>query len=604
MIVSVEGIVADVLADSLVVETGGIGYQVFVAPSVVASASPSSKLKLHTYHVVREDMQALYGFRTPEERGFFTLLLSVTGVGPKVALAIVGSRPVADLQLAILARDQAVLVAIPGVGKKLADRILLELREKVAAAGTAAGAAAAGATGRARGRRGGRGRDRGRGRRGAPGAGLHAGRGAPGRPARDRRERRRHRPRGPRQGGTPNPAPRLAVTAETVEAAEAETGPTSYRALFALPSIPRIVFGMALGRLASSMVSVTVILFSLTLYQSPVLTGIVTFASIFPGTIASPLAGALLDRYGRTRMVILDYLLAAASLILIAVLAASDSLPPWALVLIVAISSLAHPLSNSGLRTLFPILVPRHLWTRVNAVDSNTWVVSQLIGPPVAGAAIQILGPIVGLRLRRLRCTRSPRLPRSGSPSRRSRTGSSGRLMSDARAGVAYVWRSRTLRGLAISMSTLRVGSGVQAIVMPVIVLDVLHEGPAVVGLAWGLAAVGGFVAALVFGRVDTAGRERYILAACWGGTALGLALLLPGTTLPLVFLAMLITGALNGPGDVTMFTLRQRRTDMAWLGRAFAVSAAFNFAGYPIGSAIAGAVVGYALPRPCCSAW
>jgi MFS family permease len=369
----------------------------------------------------------------------------------------------------------------------------------------------------------------------------------------------------------------------------------SYRALFALPSIKRIVFGMALGRLASSMVSVALILFSLTLYESPVLTGIVTFASIFPGTVASPLAGALLDRYGRTRMVILDYLLAAASLILIAVLAAGDSLPAWALVLIVAISSIAHPLSNSGLRTLFPIIVPRHLWTRVNAVDSNTYVVSQLIGPPVAGAAVQILGPIVGLvlvgsvYLFAALATLGITEPTVGH-------GTSGRLMTDARAGVAYVWRSRTLRGLAISMSTLRIGSGVQAIVMPVIVLDVLHQGPAVVGLAWGLAAVGGFVAALIFGRVDTSGRERYILAACWGGTALGLALLFPGTTLPLVFLAMLITGALNGPGDVTMFTLRQRRTDMAWLGRAFAVSAAFNFAGYPIGSAIAGAVVGYAL--------
>jgi len=168
--------------------------------------------------------------------------------------------------------------------------------------------------------------------------------------------------------------------------------------------------------------------------------------------------------------------------------------------------------------------------------------------------------------------------------------------MTDARAGVLYVLRNPTLRGLAISMSTMRIGSGVQAIVLPVIVIEVLHEGPAMVGLAWGLAAVGAFVAALLFGRVETAGRERTILAACWAGTALGLALLLPGTTLPLVFLAMLITGALNGPADVTMFSLRQRRTDFAWLGRAFAVSAAFNFAGYPIGSAIAGAVVSQAL--------
>ena len=84
---------------------------------------------------MREDQQALYGFRSAEELGFFNLLLTVTGVGPKVALAIVGSRPTPDLQLAIMAQDQAVLVAIPGIGKKLAERVIFELKEKVAAAG-------------------------------------------------------------------------------------------------------------------------------------------------------------------------------------------------------------------------------------------------------------------------------------------------------------------------------------------------------------------------------------------------------------------------------------------------------------------------------------
>ena len=84
------------------------------APSVIASATPGGRLKLHTYHLVREDQQALTGSATPEELGFFKLLLTVTGVGPKVALAIVGSRPTADLQLAILQQDQAVLVVDPG----------------------------------------------------------------------------------------------------------------------------------------------------------------------------------------------------------------------------------------------------------------------------------------------------------------------------------------------------------------------------------------------------------------------------------------------------------------------------------------------------------
>ena len=142
MIASLDGQVADVAGDSLVIEVGGIGYRVFAAPSLLSTVRPALRLKVHTYHLVREDIQALYGFRTPDERGFFTLLLTVNGVGPKVALAIIGSRPVADLQLAILQRDQAVLTAVSGVGKKLAERVILELKEKVAAAGIAAGASA------------------------------------------------------------------------------------------------------------------------------------------------------------------------------------------------------------------------------------------------------------------------------------------------------------------------------------------------------------------------------------------------------------------------------------------------------------------------------
>ena len=199
MIASVEGTVGAVAFDSLVIEVGGIGYRVFAAPAIIASAQTGSKLKLHTYHLVREDQQALYGFRSPDELGFFMLLITVNGVGPKVALAIVGSRPTADLQLAIMSQDQAVLVSIPGVGKKLAERIIFELKEKV----TAAGVSVAG-TERARGDRGRR-RDRG----GAPGARLLPGRGARGVTGGPGRGRRRDHARGSGQGRTPEPGPGL-----------------------------------------------------------------------------------------------------------------------------------------------------------------------------------------------------------------------------------------------------------------------------------------------------------------------------------------------------------------------------------------------------------
>ena len=141
MIASVEGKVGAVAFDSVVIEVAGIGYRIFAAPAILVTAVPGSIVKLFTYHLVREDQQSLFGFRTTEDLGFFTLLLTVTGVGPKVALAIVGSRPTPDLQLAIMAQDQAVLTSIPGIGRKLAERIIFELKEKVAAAGIAASTA-------------------------------------------------------------------------------------------------------------------------------------------------------------------------------------------------------------------------------------------------------------------------------------------------------------------------------------------------------------------------------------------------------------------------------------------------------------------------------
>ena len=138
MIVSLDGVVVTVSSDHLVLEVGGVGYRVFAGPSTLTGLSSGGRTKLHTHHLVREDTQALYGFRTTEELAFFELITTVSGVGPKVGLAIVSSRPVADLQLAILQGDDAVLTAVPGVGKRLAGRIVLELKEKVDAAGSTA----------------------------------------------------------------------------------------------------------------------------------------------------------------------------------------------------------------------------------------------------------------------------------------------------------------------------------------------------------------------------------------------------------------------------------------------------------------------------------
>jgi holliday junction DNA helicase RuvA len=123
--------------EGLVLDVGGVGYLVAATPSAVRKADGAGEVALHTYLHVREDALQLYGFAEAAERELFLQLLSVNGVGPKVALAIVsGSRP-AELRRAIARGDTARFQAIPGIGKKTAERIVLELGSR--APGDAAG---------------------------------------------------------------------------------------------------------------------------------------------------------------------------------------------------------------------------------------------------------------------------------------------------------------------------------------------------------------------------------------------------------------------------------------------------------------------------------
>jgi Holliday junction DNA helicase RuvA len=118
--------------DGLVLDVGGIGYLVAVTPSALRRADGASELTVETYLHVREDALQLYGFADGAERELFVRLLGVSGIGPKVALAVVSSMPPADLVNAITLGDSARFQAIPGIGKKTAERIVLELKGSIA----------------------------------------------------------------------------------------------------------------------------------------------------------------------------------------------------------------------------------------------------------------------------------------------------------------------------------------------------------------------------------------------------------------------------------------------------------------------------------------
>src|SRR5262249_36619275 len=136
----------------------------------------------------------------------------------------------------------------------------------------------------------------------------------------------------------------------------------SYRRLFGQPGFPRLAAGTVLARTAISLWQIALVLFVLQRFHSPALAGFATFLAIVPGLAVSPIAGALLDRHGRLRLILLDYAVAGLALTLIAALSLLNMLSPAALLVIVAVSSLTGPLSASGARTLFPLVVPRELW--------------------------------------------------------------------------------------------------------------------------------------------------------------------------------------------------------------------------------------------------
>lgn len=141
MIGSIRGPVTHIGPDFALVEVAGIGYRVVAGAALLAKLRVGREASVHTHHLVREDQETLFGFATTEELVFFELLMTVSQVGPRLALAITAAHAVTKLQLAVVTDDADLFTSVSGVGRKTAQRIILELKEKVHAAGIAAGGA-------------------------------------------------------------------------------------------------------------------------------------------------------------------------------------------------------------------------------------------------------------------------------------------------------------------------------------------------------------------------------------------------------------------------------------------------------------------------------
>lgn len=143
MIAHVAGTVASREGEILVVDVSGVGYEVTATLAALSRSEPGTVVTVPTYLHVREDAMQLFGFASEAERRIFRLLLNVNGVGPKLALAIVSAQDPERIESAVLLGDVALLSSVSGVGKKTAERICLDLKDKIAGVGaTAVGGAA------------------------------------------------------------------------------------------------------------------------------------------------------------------------------------------------------------------------------------------------------------------------------------------------------------------------------------------------------------------------------------------------------------------------------------------------------------------------------
>ena len=251
-------------------------------------------------------------------------------------------------------------------------------------------------------------------------------------------------------------------------ATEAAVAPAStYGRLLRTPGLRSLLVSSLLTRTASQMWTVGLVLFALQRYHSAGVAGSVHLPAHLSGTRRlSPIAGALLDRHGRKRLMRLDFSVAALCLTAIVTLAATNHLPVWGLYALLVAGSLTSTLSLAGARSFFPLIVPRDLWDRGNAADSICFGVSAILGPALAGFLIATLGSEAALAGAAV-CYVIGAFALQGVIEPAGSGEVSSRILYEALRGLRYVVANRTLRWIAVSMSILNVGWGMVIVALP-----------------------------------------------------------------------------------------------------------------------------------------
>jgi MFS family permease len=371
----------------------------------------------------------------------------------------------------------------------------------------------------------------------------------------------------------------------------------SYGQLIRLPNVFALLSATCLSRLARRMFIIVIVFHVLATFRSPTIAGWVSFAAVAPGLAVSPLAGAFLDRAGALRGILVDLALSAGLILALAAAFQVGWASPTVLMLLAAAYALTSPLSAAGIRVLLPRLVPSHALDRANALDTAVHGVVDVIGPSLAGALMGFVGAtssFIVIAAAYGAAALCVALVRDAKPPPSSRG-----FLAQTVEGLITVFRRPLLRGLAVGYALNTCTWGILVVAVPVFMAQRFDAGTweSLTGLVWAGAGLAGSVGSLVAGQMRLLGREVSVMTACMVLTALAVWPVAAVFGVSGLCIGLAAVGLLAGPIDVSLLTLRQRRTEPALLGRILAVSMSVNTAGFPIGTAVGGMLVAWSVP-------
>jgi MFS family permease len=375
--------------------------------------------------------------------------------------------------------------------------------------------------------------------------------------------------------------------------AAADPSALGYRELLRVETYAWLVAALFLSRLANAMSQVAVVIYLLERTGSPAVTGIGAAAQLLPAIATGPLVGAWLDRVpSRTGLVAATQTVRGA--LLVTLIAVGQLADPPAIVYIAILAGLGltFPLPNPGFRALIPLLVPRSLWVRANAVDSIAYDTSFVIGPALAAAVVTGVGAPFAILLQAgvtfgaalaARRVREPEgRPLSTEPAFQA-----------AWIGLRAVWTHVELRATMALMFVSGIGFGVFTIGLPLWARDQLGHSAGASGWMWTAISAGSIIGGLTYGARRPAGSDARHVVSFIALAGLPLLLVPFAPTLAVGMVCMFAAGLFTAPAIISMFAIRQTAVPPELHGRTFAITVSVNVAGGPIGASLAGLLVG-----------